>query len=127
MSRIKPFNPKPWQSGARISWRHFYPDGRVIERKGTVWDRAPSVDGAVVVSWVVPDEPLASDLYAAIAVGKANARSVAVHGRYVDLPPSGDQWASKGEAYSSNLTSSPLGNLTARAASRAADDRRLIA
>lgn len=113
------FVPKPWEAGARITWRHFYPTGAVVEREGTVWDRAPKVDGAVVVSWVIPDEPLDSDLYHAIAVGKANSRSQCAHGRYLDTPFVGEQYASRGEAFSSNYAGSPLGKLTAQAANHA--------
>lgn len=118
------FTPKPWESGARIAWRHFYPTGAVVVREGTVWDRAPKVDGAVVVSWVVPDEHLDSDLYHVIAVGKANGRLQCAHGWYLDMPFLGEQYAHKGEAFSSNYPRSPLGRLAGVAAEHAERVRR---
>lgn len=91
-------------------------DGSAIRRTGTVWDRAPSVDGAVVVAWVVPDIPHASDIYAVIAVGKATRRLTPAHGEYLDSALSGGQWAHKGTLYSSAHAASPLGNLAVVAA-----------
>lgn len=110
---------KGWEPGDRIEWRHFYPDGRVIDRTGTVWDRAPSVNGAVVVAWVVPDVHQPSDLYWALAVGKATSRHQPVHGSYLDDAAGGHQYVTKGQAYASNYAGSPTGQLAVIAARRA--------
>lgn len=102
--------PEP---GARITWAHFYPDGApAVERSGVIWDRGPSVGGATVVAWVIPDEPLSTDPYCAIAVGKAT-RHLPVHGTYFNGCA---QHVGKGTLYSSNYTGSPLGHLGAVAA-----------
>jgi hypothetical protein len=112
VEEVKAFSPKPFEPGAPIAWRHYFPDGRVVERTGTVWDRCPTVQGTSMVAWAVPDVPLDSDVYrGAVPVGKANGRSVAVHGMYLDLETGHDQWARKGECYSSNYAGSPLGAL----------------
>jgi hypothetical protein len=107
--------PKPFEPGARITWVHYYPDSPPIQRAGTVWDRAPSTEGAVVVAWVIPDVPLLSDLYPAIAVGKSTRRSNPVHGYWLD-GTTGGQYAGRGELYSSNYSASPLGQLAVIAA-----------
>lgn len=104
---------EPWGPGARITWSHCYPDGRIVRRAGTVWDRGPSTDGAVIVAWVIPDERLPGDIYLAIPVGKATRNL-----------PSGGEWGrgayvSKGDAFSSSYTGSPLGVLAAGAARHA--------
>lgn len=114
---------KPWAAGDPITWQHFYPDGRAVERAGRVWDRAPTVDGATSVAWVIPDEPLFSDLYAVIAVDKASCRYTPVHGRYLDDASAGHWHVGKGAAYSSNYAGSPLGNLAVVAARRAHQTR----
>jgi hypothetical protein len=91
----RPFEPKPLTSGARVTWRHFHTDRTDIARSGTVWDRGPSVSGATVVVWVIPDEHLDSDPYCAVPVGRAR------RGGYV----------AKGEMYSTDFERSPLGAL----------------
>lgn len=113
-----------YKPGDSITWHHYFPDGRVIVRTGTVLDRAPVINarkvggrehGAQLMNWwVQPDEILPTDLYKIIAVGKAGARSVAVHGEYLS-GVWGDQFASKGDLFSSNYAGSPTGGLAAQA------------
>jgi hypothetical protein len=121
MIRPKAVEYKP---GDPITWHHFFPDGRVIIRTGVVLDRAPVINAEKVAGtdrpaqlmnwWVKPDEPLPTDLYKIIAVGKAGARSVEVHGKH--LPGVwGDQYIGKGKIFSSNYAGSPLGGLAAQA------------
>lgn len=102
---IKPGDP--------ITWDHYTPDGTVTRRAGRVVDSAPRVTGTTMVWWVTPDQALAGDLYPVLAVGKANARTTAVHGRYVDSAAgmTGAQFAGKGELYASGEPSSPLGRM----------------
>jgi len=106
--------------GDSITWTHFYPDGRSIERTGTVIDRAPRInatrnDGAQLINWwVMPDVPLPADLYKIIAVGRAGSY-LAVHGRYLDDAGRGNQYAAKGSLFSSNYAGSPTGGLAAQA------------
>jgi hypothetical protein len=113
-----------YKPGDPITWNHYFPDGRVIVRSGTVLDRAPVINARKVAGfeypaqlmnwWVQPDEPLTTDLYKIVAVGKAGARSIAVHGKH--LPGVwGDQYAAKGEIFSSNYAGSPTGGLAAQA------------
>lgn len=109
-----------WEPGDRIQWHHFYPGGHSEIRAGTIWDRAPGVDGAVVVAWVVPDTHEPTDLYYAIAVGKSSRRDNAVHGWYPG-ECSEFQYVNKGMAFASNYAGSPTGQLAviaARAAHR---------
>lgn len=106
--------------GDAIKWTHFYPDGRTIERTGTVIDRAPRINatrfqGAQLINWwVMPDAPLSSDLYKIIAVGLASTY-LAVHGRYLDDATAGNQYTAKGSLFSSNYAGSPTGGLAAQA------------
>jgi hypothetical protein len=112
MAELKP--------GESIRWTHFYPDGRTVERLGTVIDRAPRInatkfEGAQLINyWVIPDVPSTADLYRVIAVGKARSY-LAVHGRYLDEASGGNQYAAKGSFFSSNYAGSPTGGLAARA------------
>lgn len=106
---------KGWEPGDRIEWRHFYPDGRIAPRSGFVWERAPSVDGAVVVVWVTPDVHEPGDLYFLIAVGESTRRYLPVHGSYLDDAGTG-QYATKREAFASNYAGSPTGQLAVVAA-----------
>ena len=64
-------NPRTYEPGARIEWTQYHADGTRTERAGTVWERAPEVDGAKIVCWVVPDTRLPTDSHSAVAVGKA--------------------------------------------------------
>jgi hypothetical protein len=98
-------------AGARITWTHFTVTGSRIERSGTVWDRGPAVDGALVVCWVIPDDPLPGDLYAAVPVGKATRRQPA-NGTCATNGP----WARKYELFSSDSPASALGCLAVTAA-----------
>jgi hypothetical protein len=115
MAELKP--------GESIRWTHFYPDGRSIERTGTVIDRAPAInatrfEGAQLINyWVMPDVSLPTDLYKIIAVGKAG-RNLPVHGRYLDDASAGSQYVAKGSFFSSNYAGSPTGGLAARAAQK---------
>jgi hypothetical protein len=114
------WTPKPLTPGAAISWTHYHLDGRTTHRTGTIVDRAPSVpatrhtSGQAVAWWVIPDTPLASDLYKVIAVGKAGARSTAVHGEYLDNAGC-RQFATRGAMFASDHTTSPTGGLAYRA------------
>ncbi|MGW4791792.1 hypothetical protein ACWEPC_05165 [Nonomuraea sp. NPDC004297] len=115
-----PWPPKPLTPGAPITWTHYFPDGHTTVRTGTIVDRAPSVpatrtrSGLVMAWWVIPDAPLSSDLYKILAVGKAGARSTAVHGEYLDSAGH-CQFATKGTLFASNHTQSPTGRLVIRA------------
>lgn len=110
-----------YEPGDPITWFHYMIDGGFVRRTGVVIDRAPAINATrdrsaqLVNWWVMPDQPLPSDLYKIIAVGKAGARSVAVHGRYLDDASGGIQFAEKGEIFSSNYAGSPLGGLAAQA------------
>ncbi|HEU4751816.1 MAG TPA: hypothetical protein VFU47_01830 [Armatimonadota bacterium] len=99
-------NLKP---GDPVEWKHYLPDGQVSSRAGTVVDRAPTVTGTSMVWWVTPDKALEEDLYPVVPVGKANARTVAVHCQYLDS--AGTQYAHRGELYSSGHNSSALGRM----------------
>lgn len=101
--------------GARVVWRQFTNTDEPVQRTGTVWDRAPTVDGVRAAAWVVPDLLKADDLYGLIAVGIAS-RYHSANGPRSDRP---DDYASKGELFSSSLGSSALGNLGAFAAQQA--------
>jgi hypothetical protein len=109
------------QPGDSITWTHYFVDGRTVERTGTVIDRAPVINATKTTSaqlvnwWVMPDEPLATDLYKIIAVGKAGSRSLSVHGRYLDDARNGRQHAAKDSLFSSNYAGSPTGGLAAQA------------
>lgn len=105
--------PDEMRAGRRVTWAHYYPEIMPITRRGTVIDRAPDVDGAIVVSWVLPDVKLDTDLYAVIAVGKATRSYQPAHGSYL---PGGDAHVDKGALFSSNYGGSPLGTLTLAAA-----------
>jgi hypothetical protein len=104
---------KPFTPGAPITWRHVDGDGGEIVRTGIVWDRAPSVDGAVIVCWVTPDEPLPNDLYSVIAVGKAYRRQTV--GQYGSI--------AKGDLFSTNRSGHPIAQLMRSAFYHAASVR----
>jgi hypothetical protein len=109
--------------GTDVVWRHFMIDGRVIERSGQVVDAAPVIEsGPQVVRWVIPYEPLTTDLYSILAVAKAASYSPA-HGRYLENARWGDQYAERGQLFSSNYAGSPTGALAMRAARAAWDVR----
>jgi hypothetical protein len=99
-----------FEPGKRIMWTHGLPDGTAVLRYGEVWDRGPSVSGATVTAWVIPDEPLDTDAYVAIAVGKAT-RDHSANGPHTSGP-----WIRKGTTFSSSRGLSPLGSLTESAA-----------
>lgn len=101
--------------GARVTWRQFTNTSEPEQRTGTVWDRAPTVDGVRAAAWIVPDSLKPYDLYGLIAVGIAS-RDHSANGFRSDRP---DDYASKGELFSSSVGSSPLGNLGAFAAQQA--------
>jgi hypothetical protein len=105
--------PQPLTRGAAITWTHYYPQSPPVERTGTVWARGPAVDGALIVVWVIPDQPLPADLYTAIAVGKATRRALPAHGAY--FPPGRSPTVERGALYTSNYPGSPLGRLTINA------------
>lgn len=80
--RFKPFDPKPFEPGAVVEWRHFplVPEdtpyikaGPGVVRRGVVWSGAPTADGRRHV-WVIPDESLDDDPYRAICVRVPAAR-----------------------------------------------------
>lgn len=96
--------------GDHITWDHYLPSGYLIPRTGQVATEAPRVTGTSMVRWVVPDIPRADDLYPMVAVGKANARSVLVHGEHLD-DAGVVQWAVKSRWYSSGHYASPLGRM----------------
>jgi hypothetical protein len=100
-----PFTPKPHEPGSSISWRHLLPDGREVERTGTVVGRAPALGaGHSREVWVVADEPMPSDLYTGgLVVAVATGRGPrAVGGQRVEA----------GEVFSENAASSPTGGLS---------------
>lgn len=101
-------------------WLHYLTDGSTQIRTGEVWDRGPSVDGAIVTAWAIPDAPLATDAYCVIAVGKANRRQRA-NGSY-----SGAE-ITKGITYSSDYEFNALGSLTRSAAAFAQSVQRKAA
>lgn len=109
--RRKPFDPKPMEAGAQITWTQFHLDGSKTERTGTVLDRAPSISGAKVVSWVMPDVRLDTDLYWAIMVGKATSGYQSVHGRDVsrNMLPSANAYVHVGDLHASDDPKSPTG------------------
>jgi hypothetical protein len=91
--------------GDRIEWQHLFPDGDRIARSGTVWGEAPIVSGCSSAWWVIPDEPMPSDLYSALLVGRCNAPKREDVGR--------------GALFSNNAPSSPTGGMTQYAAQHA--------
>jgi hypothetical protein len=100
-----PFAPKPHEPGSTISWTHLYPDGREIERTGTVVGRAPALGaGHSREVWVVADEALSSDLYSGgLVVAVATGRGPRA---------GGGQRVQAGEVFSENAASSPTGGLS---------------
>lgn len=55
--------------GDAVCWTQIHEDGTRTERTGTVWDLAPILNGQQHRPvWVIPDEPLPTDGYAAIVV-----------------------------------------------------------
>jgi hypothetical protein len=102
--------------GAHVEWRQFTAEGDAGLRSGTVWDRAPDVDGARAVAWVIPYAPRPYDPYGLIAVGIVSRAHLPVNGNSFDV---GAPRANKGELVSSCVPSSPLGNLGTVAAQQA--------
>ncbi len=102
--------------GAHVEWRQFTAEGDAGLRSGMVWDRAPDVDGARAVAWVIPYAPRPYDPYGLIAVGIVSRAHLPVNGDPFNSV-AGDR-ANKGELVSSCVPSSPLGNLGAVAAQR---------
>lgn len=111
----KPFQPKPGNVGARITWTHFDPAGERLERSGTIVSLAPKTQSVTMGFWVVPDQADARDLYPIVYVGKASSYSPA-HGAYLD--GAGNQYADKGSLFASWHEHSPTGQMTALAKPR---------
>ena len=115
-----------------VTWKHFRTaTDTVVERTGRVWCQAPNAPqaglGHQLAWWVLPDEPLDDDIYAAVYVAQANRRSTGVHGHLGtdahghDLGPLVPGWMSeaptvaKGELFSSSWLGSTTGHATRRA------------
>jgi hypothetical protein len=109
--------------GEMIVWRHFMIDGTYVDRDGQVISDAPAIAGGPqVVRWVVPVEPLNTDLYAIVAVAKATRYTLA-HGSRLDEACRGNQYATRGMLFASNYMGSPTGAMAARAARAAYEVR----
>lgn len=115
----KPFDPKPFKPGAALTWSHVFPDGSEVQRTGTVWSEAPTVPGYGKPCWVIPDEPLPSDLYSAVVVAVVSREYVDLHAGLPWQQSCSGVVRRKGEVVSANHPGSPLGGLANAAGQRA--------